>query len=267
MTIVNATHPLLLSDNRCKLRLAAGNTCFGLFLVSASNLVAECCAVRGTDWILVDMEASPVDRRDLVVMLQALNGSQATCMARIARNDRQLIEAALDSGALGIMVPKVESAAEARLIVESAYYPPKGRRGVNPIRCSGYFKRLPEYFAVANDSILTIAQIETREALQNLDDIAATEGIDVLFVGCGDLASELGQPGQVEGPAMEAAIEQVVTACKKHGKVPGIFAYTTDLAVRYAAQGFRFIAIGNDLKLLAGALEAQLQSIEQGLKP
>ncbi|AOK50251.1 hypothetical protein WT60_25855 [Burkholderia sp. MSMB617WGS] len=255
-------HPLLLLRNPNKEKLRAGEVSLGLFLVSANALIAECCATRGLPWLLVDMEASPADRKDLVHVLQALNGSGTTGMVRVARNDRQLIEAALDSGALGLMVPKVDSAAAARAIVDSAYYPPKGRRGVNPIRCSGYFRNLPGYFATANDSLLIIAQIETAEAVEAADDIAAVDGIDVLFVGCGDLACDLGQPGQVTGPRMDEAIARTLDACRRHGKIPGIFAYSLDLARHYASQGFRFIAFGNDLKLLAQSLEQQMSALE-----
>ncbi|WP_426577772.1 HpcH/HpaI aldolase family protein [Xenorhabdus stockiae] len=255
-------HPLLSAHNRCKNRLEKNLTCFGLFLVSASSLIAECCAVRGPDWLLVDMEASPADRHDLIQMLQAMNGSRSTGMARVARNDRQQIEAALDSGAMGLMVPKVESAAEAKMVADSVYYPPKGKRGVNPIRCSGYFARLPDYFAEANDSLLTIVQIESARAVAAADEIAAVDGIDVLFIGSGDLASDLGQAGQVESPEMEQAFECVLEACRKHGKTPGIFANSVELARRYASQGFRFIAVGNDLKLIASGLEQQMYTLE-----
>lgn len=259
----NPAHPLLAPINHCKNRLAENIVCYGLFLVSASSLVAECCATRGPDWLLVDMEASPADRHDLVQMLQALNGARATGMARVARNERQLIEAALDSGALGLMVPKVESADEARAVVDCAYYPPKGRRGVNPVRCSGYFRLLPDYFTEANRSIMTIVQIESAKAVAAANEIAAIEGIDILFIGCGDLACDLGQAGQVEGPEMERAIDRVLKACQQHGKTPGIFAYSLELARRYAGQGFRFIAFGNDLKLMASGLEHHMRSLDE----
>ncbi|WP_080962101.1 HpcH/HpaI aldolase family protein [Chromobacterium subtsugae] len=260
-------HPLLNAGNPIKDKLAAGRTCFGLFLVSASALIAECCATRGPDWLLVDMEASPADRRDLIQMLQALNGSRTAGMVRVARNERHLIEAALDSGAQGLMVPKVDSAADARAVANCAYYPPRGRRGVNPIRCSAYFSRLPDYFAEANQSLLTIVQIESAQAVAEADDIAAVDGIDVLFIGCGDLACDLGQAGQVTGALMDAAIEQVLEACHRHGKIAGIFAYSLELAQRYARQGFRFIAFGNDMKLLAQSLEQQMRSLEEFASP
>lgn len=256
-------HPLLNAGNPIKDKLTAGHTSFGLFLVTASALIAECCATRGPDWLLVDMEASPADRATLIHMLQAMNGSRSIGMARVARNERHLIEAALDSGALGVMVPKVESAAEARAVVDAALYPPQGRRGVNPIRCSGYFSRLPDYFSEANQSLLTIAQIESAQAVAAADEIAAVDGIDVLFVGCGDLASDLGQAGQVGGPQMDAACAQVLKACRRHNKVPGIFANNLELAQRYARLGFRLIACGNDIGLVVWSLEQQMHELDE----
>ena len=255
------THPLLSPINRCKQRLAEKRVCFGLFLVSASAMIAECCATRDVDWLLVDLEASPADRKDLVHMLQALNGGLATPMVRVARNERQLIEAALDSGALGLMVPKIESALEAYAVVQSAFYPPKGRRGVNPIRCSAYFKQLPDYFAQANSHVLTIVQIETAKAVAAADEIAAIEGIDVLFIGTADLACDLGQAGQMEGAKIQHALEQVLAACQRHGKAAGIFAYNLQLAQQYAIQGFRLIAFGNDLSMMANTLDDQLNRL------
>ena len=132
----------------------------------------------------------------------------------------------------------------ARAVVEAAYYPPQGRRGVNPVRVSGYFGDVPGYLEAANEQTMCLVQIENREGLQCASELAAVEGIDGLFLGPGDMASQLGQPGLVTGPAMERAARTVLDAATAHGKVAGVFAYSTELAVRYIEQGFKFVAVG-----------------------
>lgn len=251
-------HPLMNFSNELKQQLMAGDVKLGIFLVSASSTIAECCATRAIDWLIVDMEASAADRRELTQVLQALNGSQTAGMVRVTRNERHAIEAALDAGAYGLLVPKVDDASQAKDVVNSAYYPPLGKRGVNPIRCSGYFSDLPTYFKRANDLLLCMVQIESAEAVSNAEEIAATPGIDALFIGCGDLACDLGQPGNVVGPRMDEARARVMAACQAHNKIPGIFAYSRELAIEYMKEGFRFVAVGNDIKFLAAALENDL---------
>lgn len=252
-------HPLARRDRVPAAELADAS--YGLFIVSGSPLMAEACASRGPDWLVLDMEASDAGRRELTQMLQALNGAHAFGIARVPSNTRQQIEAALDAGAHGLIVPKVSSAAEARAVVDAAFYPPKGTRGLNPIRSSAFFTDMADYFAHANARVLVGVQIETAEALRNLPEIAAVNGIDLLFVGCGDLAAELGHMGDVDHADVHAATAAVLEACRAAGKIPGIFAYSSALARRYRNMGYSFIAIGNEVKLMLGAIEEGLAAV------
>lgn len=256
---MTTSHPLARRARAPKTVLSGDQPTYGLFIVSASPLMAEACATRALHWLVFDMEASDGGRRELTQMLQAINGADVLGFARIAHNSRQQIEAALDAGAHGVIVPKVSTAAQARDVVNAAYYPPKGARGVNPIRSSAYFTDMADYFAGANDRVVVGVQIETAEALKNLSAIAAVDGIDLLFVGCGDLAAEIGHLGDVDHPDVSNAAETVLAACRAAGKIPGIFAYSPELAQRYRKMGYRFIAVGNEVKLMLGALEETLQ--------
>ena len=244
--------------NRTRRSLADGRTTLGLFLLSGSSMVAELFTTFPIDWLVVDMEASPVSKREVMQIFQALHGTSVTPMVRVPWQAHHVIEQALDLGAHGVLVPKVDTAEAARQVAAACRYPPVGRRGINPVRASGYFADIPGYLKHANERTLCMIQIESREAVENAPAIAAVEGIDVVFIGAGDLACSLGQPGDVTGDAMDRACRRVLDATRAAGKVAGIFAYDIELARRYAREGFTFIALGNDFKLLREALTMNL---------
>lgn len=243
-------HPLHKRLNACKDKLDAGKTVFGLFLLSGSSSVAECCAGLPYDWIIVDMEASPVTNNGVLHILQAMNGSLSTPFVRVPKPDKQIIEHMLDLGAQGILVPKVDNVEIARSVVDAAYFPPKGGRGINPVRASGYFNDIGGYLSKANNEISCMVQIESKTAVDNASEIAAVDGVHGLFIGCGDLSSSYGQAGNVTGEKMDKARAAVLEACRINNKVPGIFAYSLELAQDYVKEGFKFIAVGNDFKLI-----------------
>lgn len=244
------THPL----TDLARRLDPGRVSIGAFLVTGDPMLAEACAFIGLDWVVVDLEAGPLSNRDTLHVLQALSVSSLLQIVRVPALDRHAIEHALDLGAHGVLVPKVESAAEARAAVEACYYPPRGRRGVNPIRASGYFSNLDAYFAKVDARTVCAVQIETIEGLAAAEEIAAVDGVEVVFVGTGDLASSLGAAGRPGAPEVRSACTAIGRAARTHGKVAGIFAYDLELASAYVDEGFRFIGLGNEVKwFLQGA--------------
>lgn len=251
-------HPLCDYRPTLRDRLGAGETLTGLFLLTGSADVAEVCATLPLDWLLVDMEASPISKRQAVEMFRAITGSGVAPMVRVPYFEKHLVEHALDAGARGVLLPKVDGPERARALVDAACFPPAGTRGINPVRASGYFSDVPGYLEAADALALRMIQIESAEAVRNVGAITAVPGLDVAFIGCGDLAASLGQPGEVGGPRMKAAREAVLAACADSGVTPGIFAYGPELAAQYADEGFRFIAVGNDVKALRMGVDAML---------
>lgn len=261
--VMTEVHPLLRLENRALTMARAGEVTTGLFLITGDTMVAEMCGLLGFDWVVLDMEASPMSKETALHCLQALSTSRTTPLVRVQANDRHLIEHALDAGAQGVLVPKIETGEEARFAAGSTRFPPAGGRGINPVRASGYFGNLPGYLARANNHVLCALQIESVRALDNIDEIAAAPDVDVLFIGAGDLASSLGQPGEVTGARMDEARETVLKTCSSAGVIPGIFAYSIELSRRYADEGFRMIALGNDIKSFREGATALLS----GFKP
>ncbi len=258
-----ALHPLLRRRRRTALPKPLEPGLLGLFLLWAEPGIAELCGLLPVDFVVIDMEAGALSRSDVLRMLQALSGWPASSLVRVPSHEQHVLEHALDIGAHGVLVPKVNTAEEARAIAVATRFPPAGRRGVNPVRASGYFGDLAGYFSQANDTALCFVQIETGAAVDNAGAIAAVPGIDGLFIGMGDLAMALGQPGDVTGALIDRARKEVLTAARMHGKLVGAFAYGVDVARTYRAEGFDMIAIGNDVKLLRESIERTLASVRE----
>ena len=159
------------------------------------------------------------------------------------------------------MVPKIDTTDQAREMADACFYPPKGTRGINCIRASGFYLNAKPYFDKANDIILSILQIESKESILNINSIAQTKNTDVLFIGLGDLAASYGQNGNVSGRIMDEARAKVLDCCKIHNKIPGIFAHSIEVAHQYIDEGFTFIAIGNDIKFLNQGLADSMKKI------
>jgi 2-keto-3-deoxy-L-rhamnonate aldolase RhmA len=246
-------HPLFRVDSPLRAVLASGRPARGLFLLTPTTMLAELAGTLGFDWAVLDMEASTMSKEDAMGCVQALSGSACSPVVRVPFLNRHLVEHALDIGAHGVLVPKVDTAEEAAGAADACRFPPAGTRGVNPVRASGYFGNLSEYFGLANQRTLCLAQIESVRAVRNVDEIAAVPGVDGLFMGMGDLACAYGQPGNVVGGDMDKARLAVLEACRRHGKIAGIFAYGLDLARNYLEEGFTLLALGNDIKFFREA--------------
>jgi 4-hydroxy-2-oxoheptanedioate aldolase len=225
----------------------SGDWMGGTWLNLGSSLTAEIAGKAGFDWLLVDLEHGMGDRHDLVTQLQAIEATPSAPVVRIAWNDAVLFKRVLDLGVSGVMVPMVNSAEEARRAAAAMRFPPEGIRGVARMnRATDFGPGFGDYFKKANSNLLTIVQIETQAAVGNLDEIAAVEGVDVLFVGPLDLSVSLGVPGQFDHAAVQEALAKVVAASRKAGKVAGILVADEDQLKRVRELGFTFVAIGSD---------------------
>lgn len=249
-------------------RLRGGEVAIGTFLNLGSPVAGEICGLAGFDWVLIDLEHGCGSEAGLLHELQALAGTVATAVVRVEANDPARIGRALDCGAEGIMVPRVDTPEQAASLVASMWYPPQGARGVAQMNRSGGFgRRRGGGLAGANERLLGIAQIESPEAVENAAAIAATEGIEVLFVGPTDLSHSMGIPGQLDDESFQAALRVVTEAARAAGKAAGILAQTAEQAIAYAEQGFQLIAVGSDSVFLAASAReiAQLgQRIRNG---
>jgi 4-hydroxy-2-oxoheptanedioate aldolase len=247
-------------------KLVSNKILSGTWLSSGSHVVAEIAGLSEFDWLLIDNEHGLGDYDSMLRQLQVLSAMLASPIVRVRSNDVGLIKQAVDAGASGIMVPWVDNAQQAKLAVSYMCYPPKGVRGLTMAgRASDYGNDFDEYFNKANDNILKIVQIETLEAVNNVEEIAAVDGVDVLFVGPADLSLNLGIPGQINNPRFREAIERIVTASKKNNKYLGILVGDHEHLEQSVADGFTFIAMSVDILILSKGFETTFNSFKKYL--
>jgi 4-hydroxy-2-oxoheptanedioate aldolase len=230
-----------------KKRLKNGETVNGCWLNLGSSITAEIVGLSGFDWVLIDLEHGAGAEKDVLHQLQALEHTPAAAVVRVESAQRQRIHRILDIGAEGIMVPRISNAEDAAAIASALHYPPDGSRGIaKMVRASGFGQHFPEYYKNGKENILGVVQIETAEVLNHLDAVAATEGIDVLFIGPSDLSMELGVFGQLDHPLFRDALKATVGAAQKAGKAVGILLQNADDFRTYHELGIRMIACGAD---------------------
>ena len=232
----------------------------GCWLKVPSTVTAEAVSLLGFDYISIDMQHGLVSRHDLIPMLQAIHPHSPRTIVRVPANDPSTIGWCLDGGATGVIVPLVNSAAEAEAAVEACLYPPAGQRSTGPTRSSLIYGR--SYVDNANSFVQCIPMIETVGALESLDAILSIPGIDAIYVGPSDLSRNLGLgPGNHDGePAFDDALVTIVEACRRSGVVPGIHA-DAQLALKRLDQGFRMVTIAEDLGGMKDTLVSALDSI------
>lgn len=227
---------------------------------------AELIARMGFDWLCFDLQHGLLSYSHLLALIPAISATQATPLVRVAGNDAAAIGRVLDAGAHGVIVPMVNTADEAARAVAACRYPPLGTRSCGPMR--GTMLEGFEYLASANAEIACIAMIETRQGLDNVEAIAATPGIDALFVGPVDLCYGLGiAPGNFGDPAFVAAIDRIKAATSMAGIALGMFGYTPPLAAKYLAEGFQFASIGTDAGFLREGAKAALEAVSGSAAP
>jgi 4-hydroxy-2-oxoheptanedioate aldolase len=241
--------------NAFKAAIGAGQLQIGLWSSLCSNIAAEIVSDSGFDWLLLDTEHSPNEIPGLLSQLQAVELGTATPIIRPAWNDAVLAKRCLDIGAQTLLFPYVQNVAEAKAAVASTRYPPQGIRGVSVAARASRYGRVPGYLGKANSEICVLVQVETREAMNELEAIAAVEGVDGVFIGPSDLAASLGHLGNPAHPEVQAAIKDAVTRLKKIGKPAGILTGVEDEVRRYIEWGYLFVAVGSDVGVLAKAAD------------
>lgn len=245
------------TDNRFKARLQAGEKLIGLWLTLADPYCAEICAGAGFDWLLIDGEHAPNDLRSVLAQLQAISPYGVEPVVRPLVGETARIKQLLDIGVRTLLVPMIETAEQAAQMVRAVRYPPLGVRGVgSPIARVSRWGRVPDYMQKADDSICLLLQVESAEALANLDEILAVPGIDGIFIGAVDLSASLGYMGDTSPPEVKAAIADALVRIHAKGIPTGTLVGGAEAAKPFLAAGSQFVAVGVDSNVLARGTEA-----------
>jgi len=251
------------TPNRMKRELAAGNVCLGATITIYSPAIAELLSRVGLDWLWIDTEHTALSLEEVSVILQATNGTDVSTVIRVPWNDKTLIKRAIDTGPDGILVPMINTAADAEAAVRAMKYPPLGERGAGIGRAQCYGMRMGEYMSTANDEVMFIAQIEHVEAVANIDEIVEVAGLDSVMIGALDLSGSMGKLGQTDDPEVEAAVQTVLAACRRAGIPCGVVALGPEATNRRIEEGFTSIITGIDVLWIQGAARAGLAEIQR----
>jgi 2-dehydro-3-deoxyglucarate aldolase/4-hydroxy-2-oxoheptanedioate aldolase len=245
----------------------AGEPTIGTFVGTASAVTAEVCAAAGFDWLLLDLEHGSGGEEQVRATVPSAAAYGVPTVVRVESDARIRIGRVLDSGAAGIMLPRMESVEQVRTALAHLSYPPRGDRGVATYNRACRFGLDPGALDSANDEVLGIVQIESAAAVAAAADIADLDGVDVLFVGPRDLSHDLGVPGQLTAPVFVEALERVRLAAQGGGKACGLLVTDGAAAARRIEEGWSFVTIGSDSTLLADAAARQLSRARQVGRP
>ena len=247
--------------NELKRRLKRGEQTLGCWITIESPICSEMMSTLGFDWFVFDTEHSPLDIYKSQTLMQAMRGDATTPIIRVWWNDIVAIKRALDVGAYGVLVPWINTKEEAELAVKATRYAPEGLRGCGPRRAAMFD---PDYYKTVDKELLVICQIETKKAVENIEDIASVEGLDVTYIGPADLSASYGHLGNMSHPDVQKAIDTVYDATKAAGKAAGVHMGAGKTIKERMEKGYEFITIGNDLSLLRRGIR-ELRT-ELGLK-
>jgi 2-keto-3-deoxy-L-rhamnonate aldolase RhmA len=233
-------------------------------LTLPSPAAAEVLAGIGFDWLFVDAEHGPLETAELLSILRAVDRDIA-CLVRVPSGQEVPIKKTLDLGAAGIIVPQINTAAQAAEVVRFARYSPEGRRGVGLARAHGYGFRFEEYVQSANDEVTVVVQAEHIEAVENIEAIVKVDGLDAVLLGPYDLSASLGRMGRVDDPAVVEAIDHVIRTCADAGVPLGYFGVTADAVRPFMQRGCTLIVAGVDTLLLGKAAKRLLDDLGRGV--
>jgi 4-hydroxy-2-oxoheptanedioate aldolase len=247
-----------------KQRLNNGEVLLGTFLSLGNALSAKIIANAGFDWVIVDIEHGLGSEADVINQLLGLKNTSVSAIIRVEGYQRQRINRVLDAGADGVMCPRIENAEEALLVARAMQYPPEGTRGVaKMIRAAKYGDDFDAYRKAASEELLGVIQIETKEALNHLDAIAAIEGVDVLFIGPSDLSMALGIFGQTTHPLFIETVDKIIAAAKRAGKHVGILLANPADLKKYHDLGIQFFACGTDASFLNTGAKQTIEALKK----
>jgi 2-dehydro-3-deoxyglucarate aldolase len=238
--------------------------------MSGAGSTAEAMGCLGFDWLVVDAEHVPIDTRDTLHILQAIAGTIAVPVVRLAWNDPVMVKRTLDIGAQTLMFPFVQNAAEAARAVAATRYPMAGdaipgQRGFAAMHRASRYATVPDYGARANAGIFRMIQLETPDALDQLEAIAAVDGVDALFIGPGDLSAALGEIGNIGHQRVQTALRDAALRCQQLGKPVGIVGPTPEMVQRFLDWGYSFVAVASDMGMMMRQAQAFLAALRPAL--
>lgn len=261
MDILNNPFRALLADNAVPL---------GSWLMAGTPVTAEAMGCAGFDWLVLDMEHVPIDYQDAYQILQAVGGTPACPIVRLAWNDMVQIKRALDIGAQTLMFPFVENVDEARSAVAATRYPQPGQaiagtRGFAAMHRASRYGTVPDYATRANGAVFSIIQLETPAALAQLEEIATVDGVDALFVGPGDLSAAMGHIGNIGHPEVQAAIADAARRARAIGKPIGIVGPSPEMVHTFISYGYDYVAIASDMGMMMRQATAYIAALKPSL--
>ncbi|MGE0605639.1 MAG: aldolase/citrate lyase family protein [Pirellulales bacterium] len=248
---------------RLRRKLAADETCYGLWVTLESPTVTEMAVALGLDWVVIDAEHGHLDWKEIVEHLRATVRSETVALIRIAELNVGLIKRALDIGADGVVVPWVESVEQLQQAVAFAHYPPDGLRGIGAERATCWGRCFTDHVDEANEHVLVVPIIETVRAGRNIEQLCQVPGVEILFIGPADYSSTAGYPGQWEGPGVADQLLAIKETIRRHGKNCGVVSNSHENLLARREQGFRMLAVGIDGGLVLRGLSAALDVVGQ----
>jgi 4-hydroxy-2-oxoheptanedioate aldolase len=244
--------------NHFKRALRDRRKIFGAWLTSGAPSTAEALGCAGFDFLVVDMEHTPVDTPEMVEILRTIAGTPAQAVVRLLWNDMVWVKRVLDGGAQTLLLPFIQNADEARRAVAYTRYPPDGIRGVAGGHRGSRFGTVPDYLKTASQEICVMVQIETLPALMQLPEIAAVPGVDSVFIGPNDLAASMGFLADIPNPAVQDKIKAAADQCHKLGKPCGILGLSPEMVAQFIGYGYDWVAIGSDMGFMLGRAQEWL---------
>lgn len=250
--------------NSVKEKMLRGEAAFGTLVSMPSPSVAQVLAASGFDWLWFDQEHGPIpfDTLHNMINATAVGGDKCTPLTRVPADALWTVKPVLDAGALGVIFPFVENAEGAKAAIESTFYPPIGKRGFGPFHAgSRWGLGLRDYAEQADDAILRVLMLESKDAVENAEEIMAVEGIDVAFLAPFDLSQSLGVPGQFDNPVYLEALDRLEKATEQAGAIMGTLVLDADMAKAKLDRGYRFLMLSLDVALLDSAAREILHQV------
>lgn len=244
--------------NPLRQKLRNQQTCYGLWVSLESPTITEIAATLGLDWVCIDMEHGSLDYKEVAEHLRAARGSDTAVIARVPELQVTMLKRALDLGAHGVIVPAINTAAEAEAAIEYGKYPPRGVRGIGGERAVRWGMFSQEYLQTANEETMVIPLIESRSAVENIEAILATPNLEAIYLGLADMSASYGYPGQWDAPGIPEHTRAVCQKALAQGVAPGILARNSAEAEARAAQGFQWICLGSDTGLLIEGIKERM---------